>query len=597
MSTPQKPNYRRGRYDSLVAASLFVLALLIFLRAPIHDVTDSAYSMLASESLLRHHTFTLDQYSLPRNPPKYWVDYVSDGQLYTIELANDHLYYFFPPGTLVLSAPFVAAFNAFGVSAANADGTYNPEGEATIEYILAALLMAGLTVIFFYTARLVLSPLWSVLIALGGAFGTQVFSTASRVMWTDTWGTFLLGIVLWLVLRSAVRRRALNSFVLATLLAWLYFVRPTFSVHIVALSIYVLIYQRKYFLRFAATGVVWLALFCWYSWHNFHHLLPSYYRAGRLYFGVFWTALAANVVSPGRGLLVYVPALFFVGYLLVRYRRQLMFPQIVVMALAVVVAHLTVMSCFGHWWGGYSYGPRFSTGLVPWFVVLAIVGVQARNSWLQRQAAISPIRKGLELSFGALLLMASIAINSLGAADRNTSLWNVRPQDIDLHPERNWDWRQPQFLAGFLHPPVPDVVPLLQAQVDVTRRDSDPFFWYGWSPAEPQFRWNDGYEAALVFRTQSSQDMVLTMKAGAFVVPGRPAQRVTVSLNAMVIGNLLIRDEAAREYSFEVPAGKLRDRNVLTFTLPDAASPQSLGLGKDPRKLGLSLYWLKFVTR
>jgi len=76
---------------------LFVFALLIFLRAPIHEVTDSAYSMLASESLLRRHTFTLDQYALPRNPPKYWVDYVSNGQLYTIELADGHMYYFFPP--------------------------------------------------------------------------------------------------------------------------------------------------------------------------------------------------------------------------------------------------------------------------------------------------------------------------------------------------------------------------------------------------------------------------------------------------------------------------------------------------------------------
>src|SRR5882762_8138182 len=123
----------------MLAAILFALALPIFLLAPIHDVTDSAYSMLASESLLKHHTFTLDQYSLPRYPPKHWVDYESNGQLYTIELANDHLYYFFPPGNLVLSAPFVAIFNAFGVSAANADGTYNPEGEATIEYVLAAL--------------------------------------------------------------------------------------------------------------------------------------------------------------------------------------------------------------------------------------------------------------------------------------------------------------------------------------------------------------------------------------------------------------------------------------------------------------------------
>jgi hypothetical protein len=241
---------RRGRHG-VIAAALFVVALGIFLRAPIHDVTDSAYSMLASESLLRHHTFTLDQYSLPRNEPKHWVDYVSNGQLYTIELSDGHLYYFFPPGNLVLSAPFVAVFNSFGVSAANEDGSYNPEGEATIEYILAALLMAGLTVVFFYTSRLLLPLSWSIVIALGGAFGTQIFSTASRVLWTDTWGTFLLGLALWMILRRETRQGGLNGVMLATLMAWLYFVRPTFSVHIIAITVYVLMCQRKYFVRYA----------------------------------------------------------------------------------------------------------------------------------------------------------------------------------------------------------------------------------------------------------------------------------------------------------------------------------------------------------
>jgi hypothetical protein len=575
---------------------LFVLALVLFLRAPIHDVTDSAYSMLASESLLRLHTFTLDQYSIPRYEPKHYVDYVSNGQLYTIELANGHLYYFFPPGNLVLSAPFVAVFNAFGVSAANADGTYNPEGEATIEYILAAILMAGLTVIFFYTSRLILPWTWSIVIALGGAFGTQIFSTASRVLWTDTWGTFLLGIAIWMILRRETRQGKLNGVVLATLLAWLYFVRPTFSVHIIAITIYVLLCQRKYFVHYALTGAFWLALFFWYSWHNFQHLLPSYYRAGRLYFGVFWTALAANVVSPGRGLLVYVPVLFFVGYLLVRYRRQLVHPRLVVLALFVTVVHLAVMSCFGHWWGGYSYGPRFSTGLVPWFVLLAILGLQARRVCFEKQSAlISRLGKKLELSAGALLLLASIAINAFGAADRNTSMWNVRPQNIDLHPERNWDWRQPQFLAGFLHPPIPDVVPLLQEQIDATKTESDSFFWYGWSPAEPQFRWNDGFESTLVFATPSPQDTILTMKASGFVVPGRPRQRVSVALNASPVGNFEIADQSTREYIIELPADKLRDKNVLTFTLRDATSPKSLGLSKDPRTLGLALYWLRFT--
>ena len=182
------------------------------------------------------------------------------------------------------------------VSAANADGTYNPAGEAKIEY-RAGCIADGRTrpLIFFYTSRLVLPLNWSVAIAIGGAFGTQIFSTASRVMWTDTWGTLLLGLALWMILRRETGKGELNGVLLATLMAWLYFVRPTFSVHIIGITVYVLIYQRKYFVRYVLTGAGWLALFCWYSWHNFHQLLPNYYRASRLFFGVFWTALSANL--------------------------------------------------------------------------------------------------------------------------------------------------------------------------------------------------------------------------------------------------------------------------------------------------------------
>lgn len=601
MPGERSARFRPGR-DALVAAILFASALSIFLLAPVHDVTDSAYSMLASENLLRHHTFKLDQYALPRLEPKHYVDYTSNGALYTIEVVDNHLYYFFPPGNLVLSAPFVAIFNAFGVSPAHPNGSYNPDGEERIETIMAALLMAGLTVIFFYTSRLILPASWSIVIAIGGAFGTQIFSTASRVLWTDTWGTLLLGLALWLILRLETRKGGLNGVLLATLLAWLYFVRPTFAVHIVAITIYVLLCQRKYFRRYALTGAFWLALFVWYSWHNFHRLLPSYYGANRLYFGVFWTALAANLVSPGRGLLVYVPVLLFVGYLLIRYRPDLVYPRLVLLAISVTVAHLAVMSCFGHWWGGFSYGPRFSTGLVPWFVWLAILAVQARGIRIEKtELRTTQWRKWLELSLGALLLAASVGINALGAADRNTAYWNVRPQNIDYHPERNWDWRQPQFLAGFLHPPFPDVVPLVQEQstpqIDARGPDSDPFFWYGWSAAEPPFRWSDGRKATIVFALAGPHDMLLTLKASGFIAPGSPRQRASVALNGTVLSDFEITDNLDHEFTIAVPAGVLRMRNVLTLTLPDARSPQSLGLSKDTRKLGLALYWLKVAVK
>lgn len=444
---------RRLSSTTIAGAVVFVLTLSIFLVSRIHQVADSEYSMLLSQSLLSHRSFALDSYALPRYEPVWHGYYFKNGPAYQLEVTGDHLYYHLPPGSSVLSAPFVAVFNLFGISAANADGTYDRRGEVVIEAGLAALLMALLAVIFFYTARLLLSVKWSVIVAFGGALGTQVYSTASRALWSETWGILLLGLVIFLLLRSETGKRGFNPVLLASLLSWMYFVRPTFSVPILAITVYLFIYHRRLILSFVATGAAWLVLFVLYSWSHFGQLLPNYYRASRLQFDTFWEALAGNLISPSRGLLVYVPSLLFVAYLLVRYRRHLVHQRLVWLSLAIIAGHLAVISSFSHWWGGHSFGPRFTTGLVPWFVLLGILGVRAMLNWREQKVEASFIGWRVQLACGALLLLMSAFINTRGAASHATWLWNMRPLEIDQHPERLWDWSQPQFLAGILPTP------------------------------------------------------------------------------------------------------------------------------------------------
>ncbi len=68
--------------------------------------------------------------------------------------------------------------------------------------MIAALLMASLVIIFFRTALLLLDWRWSAAIAIGAGFGTQMWSTASRGMWSHTWEMTLSGLVIYLLLRG-----------------------------------------------------------------------------------------------------------------------------------------------------------------------------------------------------------------------------------------------------------------------------------------------------------------------------------------------------------------------------------------------------------
>jgi hypothetical protein len=441
--------------DRATGAALFLLTSLIFLAYPLAHLADSKYSTLTSDSLIHRRSFTLDAYKIPDLAPAQTFNSASNTTVYQIEFSGGHFYHMFPPGSSVLSVPYVALLSLLHITPSNPDGSYNNRSERIIQTSLASLLMGALTAIFFYTSRHLLPLGWSVLVALGGSLGTQVWSTASRVLWSDTWGIFLLGYAILRLVSDATGKRAIRPVWFATVLAWIYFVRPTYAIPIAAISIYVLIYRRHLFASYALTGAAWFAAFVLYSQLHFGQMLPYYYRVNRLKFDSFPTAFAGNLISPARGLFVYVPVLFFVAYLLLRYERELPLPRLAVLALGVIVAHLFVIAGFTPWWGGHSYGPRYTTGLVPWFVLLATLGIRAMLMWKERHSkAARTMRERVPLFVGGALLVLSILINGRGGTTADTLRWNVRPTNIDDYPERVWDWSYPQFMA--VEPAEPD---------------------------------------------------------------------------------------------------------------------------------------------
>jgi hypothetical protein len=46
----------------------------------------------------------------------------------------------------------------------------------------------------------------------------------------------------------------------------------------------------------------------------------------------------------------------------------------------------------------------------------------------------------------AVLAAWSFLVHFNGATNPRTFAWNHQPVNVDEHPERLWDWRDPQFL-------------------------------------------------------------------------------------------------------------------------------------------------------
>ena len=595
-------NQTASGLDKKLSTSLiiFLFAFGVFFASPVRKLGDNEYSVTLSQCLIEHRTFALDSYPGMLPSDLTLIPNSAKVKAYNLEVINGHVFYYFPPGGPVLSIPFVAFAELFGWSAVDFEGKYDGRSELKISSLIAALLMAGLGTVFFLTARLVLSQLLSVAVSITGLFGTQVWSNASRVAEQDTWAILLLALVLLLLFSHPTRHTRVRPILMATLLSWAYFCRPTCSVSIIAISVYMIVYERRHFAAYAITGAFWLSLLFAYSWSNFHQALPNYFQASRLEYDFFWTALTGDLISPSRGLLVFVPLVIVPVGLAVRYWKGIEHKSLVFAGAAVFVGTLITVSGFDFWWGGHGYGPRFLTPLVPWIVLLSVIGLQA--SALQTGPSQSKSGPGAIDWTGYLICfiaLVSIAINARGALSQATQRWSSFPKDIDAFPERLWDWSYPQFMAGIIRPPLPEgayrVITPGQT-IQMTTSEISDCLWYGWSGAEPEFRWTDGTEAGIVFAIGEITPLSMQIKAQPFLAAGKvPKQTLYVALNGHNIAQMELTDDHVSDLSVDLPVKYLARENRLILGLPDATSPESIGINNDQRLLGLAVREITLV--
>jgi hypothetical protein len=124
-------------------------------------------------------------------------------------------------------------------------------------------------------------------------------------------------------------------------------------------------------------------------------------------------------------------------------------------------------------------------------------------------------------------------------------------------------------------------------------RPADEYLWYGWSGREQISRWSQRGSATITFALDTASASTLRLRLAPFLAAGKlPHQRVEVELNEQPLASLRLSDASPKDYEIVLPAGALRKENVLLFRLPDATSPQSVGVSEDTRLLGINVQWL-----
>jgi hypothetical protein len=297
----------------------------------------------------------------------------------------------------------------------------------TVERIVSAIVVAAATSVLLLIARRRTRPGAALVLAGVFAFGTAAWSTASRGLWQHGPSLLAISLAIYAFLRAKEDARWFSA--LGLFVACAYVIRPTNSLAIVAFTLLMTLRHRAALPRYFAGAALVAVPFVIYNLVVYGALLAPYYRPTRLGGDTLALALAGNLVSPARGLLVYSP-IFLLCF--VRARKKL--DELEWVAVAVIVTHWIVVSTFPHWWAGHSYGPRFMSDLTPFLVLLLLPALERARE--ERRWAVL---------FGALAMISG-AMHAHGAIFGAAHRWNSEPTNVDEHSERIWDWRDPQFL-------------------------------------------------------------------------------------------------------------------------------------------------------
>jgi hypothetical protein len=437
-STPTSETTLDRRFEIPVARwALWLSAFLVFLvimTGRVHYTEgDARYGLLASMALLEHGSLQLDPYAAELDLVK--LNQGRDWML-THTYDPDHLYYDYPIGTPIFATPFVAIGRMLGMN------PIQREDDTSMQMVIAAILCASIFLLLYRLANLYLGDWASLLFSLALFFGSTLTSTLGTALWSQDFQTFFVVLVLLeLAEWERGRRPQLRARWLGFLLFAAYLCRPTSAALILPVFGYLAWRNRKALPWVLGVSGGCFLLFIGWSLLETGMVVPRYYDPSK-WRSVpgFWEHWLPLWFGPARGLWAFTPVLLLVfgGWAL----RKVRLAPLHLLCWAWLILQTILLVRSQSPWGGWSFGPRFFTELVPGLALVLLLMADALPEMRVQ------VRQAL-LGFFIVMSVAGVYIHTIqGLNNPETMAWNDNP-NIDTHwKDRRWDWAHPQFLAS-----------------------------------------------------------------------------------------------------------------------------------------------------
>ena len=403
------------------------LAILVLYHANFDDINqvDTVPGPYIAWSLLEEGNFDLDEsiFRLRRH--------CSLGMRYG---SSGHWVSRYPPGNGLMAVPVYALYRPF------AGGFPGEDTMMRLGKFTGALYCALAAAVFFQIA----SSLFRRSRVLGTvlfAFGTTVWSTASQSLWGHGPAVFWVCVAMFLLMVPKGRLH-LRGLLAGGAFGMAIFCRPTVGVLLVGIAGWLLV-SREYRLALGlcagAAGPI-LALMAYNGYYAGSSLSGGYAEGATMsaWSTPLWIGLLGLTVSPSRGLLFFTPAVVVSVYgasRLIRNRTELCDAnrRVLIGAMLGAVGTVILFAKWHAWWGGWSYGPRYLTEIMPIVCLLFCLGYLGLSSVWSRRTAVG-------------LVILSVGIHFVGVVGYEDG-WNAR-HFRTAHAIDVFDPTDPQILAS-----------------------------------------------------------------------------------------------------------------------------------------------------
>lgn len=319
----------------------------------------------------------------------------------------------------------------------------------TMEKLAASLIAALSAVILYLALRKIISGNLSLLLTLVYGLAGSVWSISAQGLWRHGFTQLSFALLLWALWSEAAWKW--RAFWAGLALAAAAANKPADVAVVLPFLVYFARRGRGEFLRFFAPLAVLGSLVLAYNLYFFGRILGGYpttlaqVAAGRHLWSraaLFWEGAAGLLVSPSRGLLIYMPWTIFSLWGAGRAWKENSYGwgrYLVAGATAVFLEQ----AVFGSWWAGWCFGPRYLADLLPFLIFFLVpLGPRIRSVPALRTSA-------------AVAILVAVWIQVIGAFFYPRGWWDGLPTNIDRDTARLWDWRDTQINRTWRAGPAP----------------------------------------------------------------------------------------------------------------------------------------------